>query len=42
MMPIVFWASLAPCVRLKKPADTSCSFRNQWSTRRGGTRLNTQ
>ena len=35
MMPIVFCASLAPCIRLKAAADTSCSRRNQPSTRRG-------
>ena len=29
MIPIVFCASLAPCIRLKPAADTSCSRRNQ-------------
>ena len=36
MMPMVFWASFAPCFRLKAAADTSCSARNQRSTRDGG------
>ena len=37
MIPIVFCASLAPCIRLKAAADTSCSRRNHWSTRPGRT-----
>ena len=35
MMPIVFWASLAPCPRLNAAADTSCSTRKLRSTVRG-------
>jgi hypothetical protein len=35
MMPIVFCASLAPCIRLKPAAETSCSRLNQRSTRPG-------
>ena len=35
MMPIVFCASLAPCIRLKPAADTSCMRRKKPSTRRG-------
>ncbi len=34
-MPIVFWASLAPCIRLKLAAEKSCSLRNHPSTREG-------
>ena len=29
MIPMVFWASLAPWFRLNIAAETSCSFRNQ-------------
>src|SRR5439155_1118040 len=36
MMPIVFWASLAPWFRLKNAAESSCSRRNHRSTRDGG------
>ena len=36
MIPIVFCASLAPWLRLNAAADTSCSLRNQRSTREGG------
>src|SRR5919108_472113 len=32
MMPIVFWASLPPCPRLKAAADSSCRRRNRPST----------
>ena len=40
MMPIVFCASLAPCIRLKPAADTSCILRKKPSTRRGLARRN--
>src|SRR6266516_4034900 len=36
MMPIVFWASFAPWLRLKKAADSNCRRLNQRSTRDGG------
>ena len=42
MIPIVFCASLAPWFRLKNAADTSCSRRNQRSTRDGGVQRNSQ
>jgi hypothetical protein len=42
MIPIVFWASLAPCIRLKAAADASCMRRKKASTRRGLARWNTQ
>ena len=42
MIPIVFCASLAPWFRLKNAADTSCSRRNQRSTRAGGVPRNSQ
>src|SRR5918995_1695139 len=42
MIPIVFCASLAPCMRLNAAAETSCSRRNQPSTRLGGTQRNSQ
>ena len=42
MMPIVFCASLAPCIRLKPAADTSCSRRNTLSTRAGDVRRKIQ
>ena len=35
MIPIVFCASLAPCIRLKAAAETSCILRKNPSTRRG-------
>src|SRR6266516_888252 len=35
MMPIVFCASFVPCPREYSAADTSCSTRNDLSTRRG-------
>jgi hypothetical protein len=40
MMPIVFWASLAPWFRLKNAADTSWSRLNVRSTRDGGVQRN--
>ena len=42
MIPIVFCASLAPCIRLKAAADTSCIRRKNLSTRRGVARRKTQ
>src|SRR6266545_6224194 len=42
MMPIVFCASLPPWPRLYSDADTSCSRRNQRSTRWGVVRNNIQ
>ena len=42
MIPIVFCASFAPCMRLKAAADTSCILRKKPSTRRGDDRRNTQ
>ncbi|MNN10248.1 hypothetical protein D3C81_1231660 [compost metagenome] len=42
MMPMVFCASLPPWPRLYSEADTSCSRRNQRSTRDGGVRKKVQ
>jgi hypothetical protein len=42
MMPMVFCASFAPCIRLKPAAETSWSRRNQPSTRRGDVCWNAQ
>ncbi len=41
MMPMVFWASLAPWPRLKSAAETSCRRRNQRSTGPGAARRQT-
>ena len=35
MMPIVFWASLVPCVNATNPPETSCARRNNQFTRVG-------
>src|SRR6476646_11145358 len=35
MIPIVFCASLAPCVRLSNDDDTNCRIRNLLSTAKG-------
>ena len=40
MMPIVFCASLAPWLRLKNAADSSCNRRKEPSTRLGRIRRN--
>src|SRR6266498_1755003 len=42
MIPMVFWASLPPCPRLKAAAETSCKRRKMPSTRRGAERWNSQ
>src|SRR5665648_981299 len=36
MTPMVFWASLLPCEKAMKPADTGCRRRNQRLTGAGG------
>src|SRR3954470_21211930 len=42
MIPIVFWASFAPCIRLNAAAETSWKRRNHLSTRLGGIHRNSQ
>ena len=42
MIPMVFWASLRPCSKLKNAADTSCSLRKYTSIARGLDRRNIQ